>query len=384
MRNLLMVLGLAAALTYAFPVRADDANPYGERGRTILSAGAYAYRARAPDLDPFDHRLSWALGLHLTVLHFVAHNIAVGGTVLGSLWNDPAEEGPTRERTMGADVDAVWHLPLTGQLSLRFWGYAGVRRFRTTTPVIVSEPIVWTDGTVDVDTPTLELRRAAAVVGFAPQLLFHLSPSLALGLGPNLTFTIPVAAQGVRDLDVRFDSAVSYSFGPDSEERGSRREDVAHFSERGRTALIASFSVGDRLFANVGFVRFVRARVGYGAYAIGGARRFLEQQSNLRSAGGGVQALVDVPLLGSTSLTVFPQAGYLWQGYKALGWKGSVRAHELQLTLRTYFTMHLHEAVVIGLGPELSVHRRLADAGPEPSNKAYLQAGLSSVLIGSF
>jgi hypothetical protein len=360
---LLMFLLLSASSSGA---RADAANDYGARGRTVVSGGLWGSLSNVRAADAYGHDTTWLASEHLTLVHFWVDNFAVGGTLSGGAahLDDGFRDRPSRS-WVGADVDVIAHVPLSRRLSLRFWLWEGVRwsHYNYSTNVDHGGAIT----------------RVSLVSGLSPNLLLHLSPSVAITFGPSLTLTAPIQGRGPVDFYWSVGPGMTYSFGPSSS--GTALEPAKRFAARGRTALqLYAVLNEDQAFAGVGFVRFLIQGFGLGAY---GSLGPLSGATDSHSyAGGGLSAMGDLPLIGSVSILLAPQVGYMWRQQI---YEESESVHELQLNVPLYLAMHLHEGLVFGVGPSATAHLRLVERGErDQPNDVYLQGGVASLLTGSF
>jgi hypothetical protein len=354
--------------------RAEAANDYGARGRTVLSGGVWGFRSNARADDDYGHDTTWLASEHLTLVHFWVDNFAVGGTLSGGAahLDDGFRDRPSRG-WVGADIDVIAHVPLSRRLSLRFWLWEGIRwsHYNYATNVEHGEPIG--------DPERLAITRTSLESGLSPELLLHLSPSVAITFGPSLTLDAPIQGGGPVDFDWRVGPGMTYSFGPNS--GGTTLEPAKRFAERGRTALeLYAVLNEDQAYAGVGFVRFIIQGFGLGAYgSVGPLSGATDSHSY---AGGGLAAMGDLPLVGSLSILLAPQIGYMW---KQQIYEAGESVHELQLSLPIYLALHLHEGLVFGVGPSATAHLRLVERGErDQPNDVYLQGGVASLLTGSF
>ncbi len=370
---------LCCLLRVATPgvAHAKDANDYGAPGRTIVSGGVSGYDSNVRTPDPFGHLYTWGLGGSLSLAHFWFRNIALGGTVYGGashLKDEFVSPGRTASAWFGGDFDAVFHVPISRRFSMRFWLWAGIGWSRTERPQF------------DRGGYYLGLQGYGDAVwlraGFTPDPLVHLSPSVALALGPSIDVTQPLDG-GDFDYHIRFTPGMSYSFGPD--ERGSSLEPARLFSARGRTAMTMHFwADSSDVTTGFGLVRFVGQGLGLGAYAGMGFTSSSGMDRDYLNFG--VQAMVDVPLRGSLSILLVPKVGYeLMRAYPDHDYdQPRVGAHQLELALPVYMAVHLRQGLVLGVGPELVSHLRVQQTAPELANGQYVRGGVSSTITASF
>lgn len=384
-----LCLFLVAALCLPPPrAHAQRRNHYGDQGRSILTTGVLAYASSVEEPDFFGHYYSYATGARLTLLHFVVDDFAVGGTLLGDHY---LRDGSTGDRAsvsdVGADVDAVLHVPLQRRLSLRFWGFGGVRSQRVRFSQRREQAVTVT-GAFDVGGPLEEdydKRTVRVLTGFSPHLLFHVSSSVALVFGPDLTLSFPVSGGGEWDWDLRVGPSLSYSFGPEDEPPHARFEDANFFASRGRTVLTGLVSIGESVSSSLGFARFVAHHYAIGAYLSSSSSAPFAPRDNLSSAGGGFLGIIDFAVAPSLSVLSLPRLGYMWKSDKSgRAHPFTETVHEIQLELPVLLAMHLNEALVLGVGPQLVSHRRVASTDESLVNERYLQGGLASALLGSF
>jgi hypothetical protein len=378
----LVLLGCLTLLCGPRIARAQDANDYGARGRTIVtgSLGGYDSTVRTP--DPFAHEYSWSLGGQLTLVHFWFRNIALGGTILGGasqLKDDFVPTGGPAAAWAGGDLDAVFHIPISRRFSMRFWLWGGARWSRVNH--VLFDTSGYYLGLDSYGASALSLK-----AGLAVDPLVHLSPSVALALGPSIDISQPLDG-GDFDYHIRVTPSMSYSFGPDSEQGGSSLEPARLFSARGRTAMSMYFwADASDLTTGFDLVRFVAQGIGLGAYASMG---FVSSSGvDYDYLSFGVQAMVDLPLEGSLSILLVPQVGYaLRRDYMSDDdWtdRPMIGAHELRLALPAYLALHLRQGLVLGVGPRLASDLRVHHTGPELPNEHYVQAGVASTLSASF
>lgn len=385
----LFLLLVATVCLGPLRVKAQRPNHYGDQGRTIMTTGLSAYGSTVQEVDYFGHYHSRAAAGDLTLLHFVVDDFAIGGTLLGGHYRRDGSTGDTASVSQaGADIDAVFHVPLRRRLSLRFWGFGGVRSQRERFSQRPERIVTATGTTVNVGVPLEEnydKRSVRLLAGFAPQLLLHLSPSVAVAFGPDLTLYFPVSGGGERDWALRVGPSLSYSFGPRDHPPHARFGDADYFSSQGRYVLTGYASVGESVASSLGVVHFLADHYGVGAYVSSGSTQVFASRDNLRSAGGGFQAILDFAIAPSLSILSMPRLGYMWKSDRPSGVHSfTAVAHEIQLELAILFAVHLNEALVLGVGPQLLTHRRVASTEDGVPNDRYLQGGLASALLGSF
>jgi len=388
---LLFVLAFGA---FATSTRAESANPYAARGRTVISGGVESEYTGLSRDNALAGQYRWSSGGHLTLVHFIVDRFAIGGTVIGG---GASFDGDTQfnysSKWFGGDLDTVLQIPMSARLSLRFWTFGGVRAYHTHERYPQRGVDVWTGDGDPSD--TRDERSVWFRGGFSPELLFHLSSSTALAFGPNLSLDVPLSDDYSTGFDLRLGPTLSYSFGPDDDQGGTRLEPAGRFSARGRNALTLNVAVSGNVSGAAGFVRFVRHGLGLGAYGFGG-QVYLDEDGSWRAyAGLGVQALTDLALVHSLSLMTLPQLGYAWRrgaiyrpesdpAWGLSNGRQNGNAHELHATLPIYLALHLYESLVFGVGPVAALTLRASDSSYDRPSELVWRGGVSSVLLGSF
>jgi len=153
-------------------------------------------------------------------------------------------------------------------------------------------------------------------------------------------------------------------FGPD-EASAATFEDARSFGRKGRSVMLLYGVINQNdFYSDVGFSRFIVDRLALGGYASGGLQGASSDRIFLV---GGVQALIDFPVAGSLSVLLAPRVGYRWTDVSARYPNPNARygspstiLHELQLAAPIFLALHLHDGLVLGIGPEVSSDRRLA------------------------
>lgn len=382
---------LAALLVFgtASKVTAQSVNRYGEQGRTVLQSGLAAY---VHGSGYTQSREGWGGNAKLTLVHFVKNNFAVGGTVLGGvsrLRDSWLVNEPINAR-VGADLDLIGHVALSRHVSLRFWGWAGLRLTRSPK----QRYLRYASWNLDSESKFEAENQLHAAVGFSPQLLLHVSSSVALGLGPSADLSIPLLRSEF-DWSLNFGPSVSYSFGsPPASLRGADEKPVLpRFAGRGRRVLRGGFSIGTSLEGSVGYARFVSDHFALGPLLFGGARS--DDHTTPYWLGGGLQMIAECPLGGRWSLLFMPEVTYRFdrmavthpmfygRAVSADMRFPSARTHQIQLSGAVVPVFHLFEALVFGVGPSVTEHIRFA-SDLDLLDRAYLTLGVTSFLAGSF
>lgn len=386
---------LLCVISVGFPStgRAQGRNGYGAAGRTIVSGGLSAYKTNVHQDDVLGRDTTWSTGAQLTLMHFWVDNFAVGGTLVGSAshLDDGLREAPSLS-WFGGDLDIVGHIPLNPRLSLRLWLWAGLRWSQQSVVQAPGEsdiPGVIAESGPTASAPQAERMRASSfVAGFEPNLLVHLSSSVAFTLGPGITLYEGLSGNAVSDYDIHGGPGMTYSFGPDD---GSTLEDAQRFGAKGRTVM-HMYGVFNRedFYSGMGVSRFVIDRLALGVYASGG---FDDSSAGQVFVDGGIQAMVDLPVAHSLSVLAVPSAGYRWMNVFTR-WQPSNEpydpslspgvVHALQLSLPVYLALHLHQGLVLGVGPQVASELLLGAAAAQQPNDRYVRAGLASTIVASF
>lgn len=339
---------------------------------------------------------AWRVGTRATLVHFVRDNFAIGGTFMMELsrYRDTAFGGDQESSYIGGDLDVIGHVPLTRLLSLRFWGWVGIRQRRR--DVVSLGPSVPYAGGFNPSfsgeqITTQKLRYA--VIGFAPELLIHCSSSVALGLGPSFHVLAPLSEDALWDWSLNLGPSLSYSFGTPPHDETTQKAIVPRFAGRGRNVLAGGVSIGTDLGASIGYARFVTDHFALGPTLFGGADDRTGNSVLPYWVGAGLQMLAETPLRGRWSMLFWSAVSYRYDRFDSVEDGpyrygptydvNMIKTHELQLTGSVYPAFHLFEALVLGLGPTVTEHVRLATS-VEGLDRAYLSLGVTSVLAGSF
>jgi hypothetical protein len=364
-------------VVWAGLARAEPRNHHGDQGRTIVSGWVDGYRANVSRRDGFGHDTTWSAGGGLSVARFVVDDFAVGGSlaVIVAHIDDRLHERPARSWTAGT-LDLIYHVPLHRRLSLRFWASGGLG---WSSAHEVKDERDKASGTL---VATRSQHTHLDFVGsFQPQLLIHLTSSLALQFGPGVRVRYPLIGNTSSEPEILLAPGVSYSFGPEPQEPRSTLDDVHRFSARGRDALSFHGSLTSDYGAGVAWVRFIRDGFGLGGYAR--TSWYEHELGDTLTVGAGLRAMGDIPLSPSTSLLCVVSPGFAWKELDRSPLSDVLRdTLELEGTLAGYFAVHLYEGLVVGLGPELTAHLRVA--GESTSNSPYVRGGFSSMLAASF
>jgi hypothetical protein len=384
---LLAALVFACCILGTHGASAQDGRAYGTRGRTVINAAAGALGSNLKldsnrqQPDPF-HTYKWSAGLSLSLVQFVRDNIGIGGTLYGGATQRVGLHDKPTSASMGADFDLVFHVPASTWVSVRFWISAGVLYALYTDELYV-------DASHDT-VPGARHTRVSLIARLTPDLLIHLSPSVALALGIGLELRVAQGGHVEGGLPIK--TGLTYSFGPsprDADER-SRLDAAARFSSRSRNVLTGSVALADRraLQAFIGYARFVHDRVAIGGYATGSS----DDGAETLAFGGGAQALFHLPIAREFSVVAPLGVGYMWRrAHSSLG--GHRKVHELQVRVPVYLALHLHEALLFGMGPILITDIRLKQEHSLREDyvwmegklaRFYVAGGLASVLMASF
>jgi len=372
---------------------AQAKNGYGAHGRTVVSGAIGGFKSNIDVPDVVGHDASWSTWASFTAVHFWLENLAVGGTLLGgtSQLDGSLYDTSSRDR-LGGDLDIIGHLPLTRRLSLSLWVWGGLRWSQRSLPPPNIEDLPIAVGGPDlVELQARRVRTTTLMAGVNPELLLHLSPSVALAFGPGVYYYKGLTGRKVSDYELQFGPAMTYSFGPDKD-TASTFEDARRFGSRGRTVLqmYAAINRNDA-YSDVGFSRFVIDRFALGAYAGGGFQGLTSAQVSFRA---GLQSLIDLPVAPSLSVLLAPRVGYEWidvaqrnpnpNAYDDRPLPAAT-VHQLKLAAPAYLALHLHDGLVLGVGPQVSCDRRLATkSSTSIPNETYLQLGVASTIAGSF
>lgn len=378
-------LPLLLLVLLAFPAlaRAEPRNPYGLKGRTVLIAG----------LDGLVHgsgytqsHAAWGVHARMTFVRFVRDNFAIGGTVaLGlSSSRDAGYRAEWTRRVVGADLDLIGHVPMARRVSMRFWGWLGISQ-RITASKWPAQSGYGTERDTEV------LRYMA--IGFSPNLLIHCSSSVALGIGPSLTVFLPISDDAELGLSLGMGPSVTYSFGAPPQDEATQQPVVPRFARRGRNVLTGGFSVGASAGGSLGYARFVTDHFAIGPTLFAGTQLFEVGPREPLYAGTGVQMIAEVPLRGRWSMLLrstlayrFDRINSIAEGFEDYYFKYENRridTHQVEVSASVYPVFHLFEALVLGVGPTVTEHVRIASS-VDGLDTAYLSLGVDSVLAGSF
>lgn len=383
MGRLGVAVGLAVLLL-ANLARAEPPNRYGERGRTVLVTGL---SGEVTGSGYTQSRAGWRASARVTLVHFVVNNFAIGGTLTGSLAR--LRDASIAEEPIltygGGDIDVIGHVPLSRRLSLRFWGWFGLRHSGRRA---VGQSRV----TGDLEAHTQ--KHLQVVVGFTPALLLHLSSSTALEFGPSVYLYAPVTSNTDWDWSLNLGPNVSYSFGapPETSEDSRAKSVVPRFAARGRNVLTGGASLGTDASGAFGYARFVTDHFALGPRLLGGCD--LANDARPYWIGVGLQMLAELPLQGRWSLLFTPEVDYRYDritptvytyspSYGLAGYGGPETIQEIQISGSILPVFHLFESLVFGAGPSVTEHIRISSS-LENLPTTYLSLGVTSLLAGSF
>jgi hypothetical protein len=256
----LSILLVLFSLFRVLPAAAESRNGYGQKGRTVLSGGLAGFVHGSGFTQSHD---AWRVSVHATAVHFVQNNIAFGGTLLFDVgrFRDTGFPDDPLGIWGGGDLDFIGHVPLSRVLSLRFWGWVGVRQQKRA--VLSSDPFA-TRGPLG----TQKLLHCA--FGTSPQLLLHLSSSVGVAFGPSFSVYAPLSASALWDWSFDLGSSLTYSFGSPPRDEDTGAPVVPRFAARGRNVLLGGvgFSSGGML----SYARFVTDHFALGPRVFAGGR----------------------------------------------------------------------------------------------------------------
>lgn len=384
-----------AFLLMASAASAQSPNRYGEQGRTVLQGGL---GASVHGSGFTQSREAWRTSANVTLVHFVQENFAIGGTLTADVTRlrDSGLANEPIGSEAGGDIDMIGYIPASRHLGLRIWGWVGVRHARRPRLQLNSQYPGYYYDDPQITTET----NMHAVLGISPDVLVLLSPSVALAFGPRLALYLPFSAGADFDWSLTFGPAVSYSFGapPKREGEAAGKPVVPRFASRGRNVLMGGVAIGSSMGGSIGYARFVSDHIAIGPHVLGGARA----EDNLTPywLGAGVQMIAELPLRGRWSVLFMPEVAYRYDrmsgynppyyystpysGYVPSGpFARFVTTHEVQLEGSILPVFHLFEAVVLGAGPTITEHIRVASSS-DVLDRAYLSLGITSLLAGSF
>jgi hypothetical protein len=226
------------------------------------------------------------------------------------------------------------------------------------------------------------------VIGISPELLLHLSSSVAIGFGPKFAAYAPFAGTKSWDWLLNFGPNLTYSFGPPPRNERDAKPVLPAFARRGKNVLALNVAVGSALTGSVGYLRFLTDHFAFGGHVFGGTGQAPDGLAPYW-LGGGLQNIVELPLKGRWSFLLQPEIDYRYDRMARLAYSspdpvhGIVTTHELQFTAAALPAFHLFEAFVIGAGPFVTEHVRVASSAPN-LDTAYLSLGVTSMMAASF
>ncbi|MFT3924606.1 MAG: hypothetical protein QM778_18850 [Myxococcales bacterium] len=389
MKSLCGVLTLAL-LFLASGARAQMRNEYGAEGRTVVQTGL---NASVNGSGFTQSHQAWHAGGRFTMVHFIRNNFAMGGTLtfdMARLRDTGFFDEPVATYG-GGDLDLVGHIPLNRHLSLRIWTWFGVRDGRRR--ILVADPY---EGARQYPPHLITQKLMQATLGISTELLLHLSSSAAIGFGPSFTAYAPLSEVETWEWRLNFGPNLTYSFGAPPRDGRDEKPVLPAFARRGKNVLGLNVAMGSNMVGSVGYMRFLTDHFAFGAHVFGGAR----EVGSLAPywLGAGLQGLIELPLKDRWSLLLQPEIDYRFDRMVRFAYSTPdivansnlfggvdtfVVTHELQFSAALVPVFHLFDALVMGAGPFVTEHVRVASSGAN-LDTAYLSLGLTSVMAASF
>ncbi len=194
MRSVLsFLIALVACAANAQAQSADDVDRFTDKGRIMVNGSIDGYWSNDEAFNRRKAFSDWEFSAWPRVVYFVADHIGIGLGAGGGVFVDTWNSSRDRSRYAGAFLATVIELPLSERVSIIPMIDAGwVRRWTTTQPIppdevnLIERRHFYRPWKTD---------RHVLRASLDLPLAFHVSSSVAIGLGPQLVYERTIAAE---------------------------------------------------------------------------------------------------------------------------------------------------------------------------------------------